>query len=145
MAADHRVPVGNADFSMPAEDCGFPIDVAFLADKEYIVKTRDDADGSSTLRVTGKLRVSFTNTDADKTIVANASGPGSLTLTDDGGVFNSQGLTFTYLSPEEQAVTGLPGLVFMAGHSVTAVDTDFNVTAWSLSGRWVDGCALLSG
>src|SRR5689334_2951076 len=55
IAADHRVPLGNTDFSIPAEDCGFPIDVSVVADKEYIVKTRDNADGSSTLRVTGRL------------------------------------------------------------------------------------------
>src|SRR6476469_9935221 len=102
IVADHRVPLGNTDFSIPAEDCGFPIDVSVVANKEYIVKTRDNADGSSTLRVTGKLWLSFTNTDTDKTVVRNLSGPGSVTLTEDGAVFESQGLTSSFLSPEEQ-------------------------------------------
>jgi hypothetical protein len=144
-AADHRVPLGNTDFSIPAEDCGFPIDVGVVADMEYVVKARDNADGSTTLRVTGKLRLSFTNTDTDKTVVRNVSGPGSVTLTEDGAVFESQGLTSSYLSPEEQAATGLPGLVFIVGHSITTVDADFNETGFALAGHWVDGCALLSG
>ena len=144
-AADHRIPLGNTDFSIPAEDCGFPIDVTVVADKEYIVKSRDNADGSTTLRITGKLRLSFTNTDADKTIVRNLSGPGSVTFTEDGAVFVSEGPTSSYLSPEEQAATGLPGLAFIVGHAISTVDADFTETGFSLSGHWVDGCALLSG
>jgi hypothetical protein len=144
-AADHRVPVDNAGFTIDAADCGFPIDVAIVTDKEYIVKIRDNADGSTTFRLAGRLIVSFTNTDSGTTIVRNVSGPGRLTVSEDHGLFDGYGPGFTWLSPEEQALTGLPGLTFTYGHFVVPVDADFSATGASLAGRFEDGCALLAG
>jgi hypothetical protein len=124
-AADHRIPADNVGFSIPEEDCGFAID-------------------SLTLRVTGKLIASFTNTEAEKTIVRNVGGPGLLTLGEDGGVFDSQGHGFTWLSPTEQAPTGLPSLAFTVGHFVVPVNADIEAIGASLRGYYVDGCALLA-
>lgn len=142
-AADHRLPVENGPLEVDAADCGFPIDVEVLRDQEYYVQVREGADGSTTFRVTGQLIESFTNEDTGKTIVRKVGGPGWFTLTADGGLFDSQGATWSYLSPAEQAVTGLPGLVFAYGHIRASVDPDFNITSLQSSGRWEDGCALL--
>ena len=143
-AADHRVPLGNTDFTIPADSCGFAVDVVVLADKEYLVKSRENADGTVTLRASGQLVLSLTNVDTEKTIIRQVSGPGLVTLGTDASTFISYGPGFTYLNPDEQAATGLPGLIFTYGRFVLPVDENLLATGASLSGRWVDGCALLS-
>jgi hypothetical protein len=145
VAADHRIPADNIGFTIDEADCGFAIDVGVVTDQEYFVKLRDNADGSTTIRVTGKLIESFTNTETGKTIVRRVGGPGTLTIGEDGGIFDSQGHGWIFLSPEEQARTGLPGLAFVTGHFVVPVDADISALGATLAGWYVDGCALLAG
>ena len=143
VAADHRIPLGNTPSDIPAEDCGFPIHVDVVQDREYIVKTRDNPDGSSSLRVTGKLILRFTKTDSGDSIVRNVGGPGSVTFSDDGAVFESEGRSVGFYSPAEQATAGVPGLQFVNGHSTVVTDANLAATSVTIRGRSEDGCALL--
>jgi hypothetical protein len=143
-AADHRVPVGNTPFDIPAEDCGFPIHVDVVEDKEYIVKTTENPDGSTSLRVTGRLILSYTNEITSKSIVRNTGGPGSVTFAADGAIFESQGRSAGFFSPAEQAATGAPGLQFVYGYIRIPTDADFAALSMTVHGRTEDGCALLS-
>jgi hypothetical protein len=144
-AADHRIPAGGGPFDIPAEDCGFPIHVVDVQNKEYIVRTIDNPDGSTTLRITGKLVLSFTNTGTGKTIEWNASGPGWFTFSDDGLVADVQGRTAGYYGPAEQAATGMPGLLLVSGHQRVVLDEEGLATSVVNVGHVQDGCALLAG
>jgi hypothetical protein len=144
-AAGHRIPVGAAPLDIPAEDCGFPIHVGVVEDKEFIVSTREAADGSVTVRFTGKLILSFTNVDTDKTIVRDVSGPGWATFYTDGSLFfRSQGHSIGYNSPADQQAVGLPGLFFATGNLVGHFAPDLSAQSITISGRVEDGCALLA-
>jgi hypothetical protein len=139
-----RVPVGNTPFDLSPDICGFPIHVGVVADKEYFIHDTTLADGTEILRVTGKLVLSFTNEDTGKTIVDNASGPGTATFFPDGSaVIDSHGHTVVTLGPADQATTGEPGLVFSSGHLVATFGPTGSVQSFTLSGTQTNGCALL--
>jgi hypothetical protein len=144
-AASHRVPVDATPFDIPAESCGFPIHVGVVDDNEYIVKTREAPDGSTTSRITGKLILSFTNTDSGKTIVRDVGGPAWFTVNSDGSLFvRNQGHAAGSNSPADQATTGLPGLFFVTGNLIAHFAPDGSAESVTVSGLVEDGCALLA-
>jgi hypothetical protein len=143
--ASPRVPAGNVPFDIPAADCGFPIHVGVLDDQEYYVRTITNADGSTTLRVTGYLLESFTNEQTGKTITENMSGPGSITINPDGSdSADVQGNSFGVASPASQQALGVPGVFFTTGHAVASYSSAGNLVSLSVDGPTTNGCALLS-
>ena len=95
--------------------CQFPIDVAVVSNNEcQDVVTL--ADGTTITRITGRLVLSFTNTDTGFTIVRNVSGPTTETDHTDGtATFVGEGENWFAFGPTSQANTGEPGLVFTSG------------------------------
>jgi hypothetical protein len=76
--------------------------VAAFDSTEYVVKTRQAAAGTVTVRVTGKLIMRFTNTDAGKAIVRAEAGPGWGTFAPDGSLrFDGDGHGIGYFSPTD--------------------------------------------
>jgi hypothetical protein len=145
-AGAHRIPVNAEAFVIPADSCGFLIDVGVVEDKEYIVKTAEGRDGSLTLRVTGKLILSLTNvSDRSKTFVRNVSGPAWATFFADGSsLYRSQGQGFGFNTPADQETTGLPGIFFFSGNLTGLFDSDGSAVSTTITGRVEDGCALLA-
>src|SRR5438094_174801 len=123
-------PVMPFTGTLPANRCGFPIDVGVVANNEYQEVTTLP-DGTTTTKITGKLVQSFTNDVSGLTIVRNVSGPSTETDRPDGtGTFVGEGLTWFGFGPVSQANTGEPGLV-TSGHVVLQFSFPF-VTSFSL-------------
>ena len=144
-AADSpREPVPFTPFTLPANRCGFEIDVDVVANKEFQdVETLSD--GTTITRITGQLVLSFTNNDTGFTIVRNVSGPGTTIVHPDGtGTFIGEGKSWFGFGPVSQGNTGEPGLVFTDGLVVLQFAGNF-VTKFSLAGTQVNGCDLLKG
>ncbi len=143
-AAKDREPVTFDPFTLPANRCGFPIDVEVVANKEYqdVVTL---ADGTTITRITGKLVLSFTNTVTGFTIVQNVSGPSTEIDHPDGTVTEIlEGHSWFGFGPISQGNIGQPGLVFTSGRVVLQA-AGGAVTSFSLSGKQVNGCDLLQG
>jgi hypothetical protein len=143
--ASPRIPVENQPFDIPAQYCGFPIHVGVLDDNEYYVHSTNNPDGSSTLRVTGRLINSLTNENTGKTITYDNSGPGWITLYPDGSDHaDVQGHSFGLASPASQLALGVPGLFLTTGHAIATYDASGDLSSLSIAGQLTDGCALLS-
>jgi hypothetical protein len=141
-----RTPVVITPFTLPGSRCGFPVDVGVVKNNE----TQDVttlADGTTITNIRGNLVLSFTNDDTGYTIVRNVSGPTTETDRPDGtGTLVARGNNWFGFGPTSQANTGEPGLVFTSGRATLQIDLVHGVvTGFSLSGKQVDGCALLSG
>jgi hypothetical protein len=138
---DQRSPGG---FTLPALFCGFQIQVAPVANKEYtkILKT---ADGSMTFLTTGTLKISYTNLQTGKTITANRSGPGTTTVFADGSEFAAaKGPGGLILAPPDAKRFGLPTVSVLAGALTITVDPAGNITSLSFHGHvLVNVCAAL--
>jgi hypothetical protein len=143
-AAQAREPVPFDPFTLPANRCGFPIDVGVVSNKEF-QDVMTLADGTTITRIRGKLVLSFTNTVTGFTIVRNVSGPTTVIEHSPGnGTFIGEGLNYFGFGPVSQGNTGEPGLVFTSGLVVLQIAGGF-VTSFSLAGTQVNGCELLEG
>lgn len=142
-AAAAREPVPMAPFTLPANRCGFPIDVGIDANNEYqTVVTM--ADGTVVTHITGHLVLSFTHQVTGRRIVQNVSGPSTETDHPDGTItFVGQGLSWFAFGPRSQGNTGEPGLIFTSGLVVLQI-TGGAVTDFSLDGHEINGCDLLT-
>ena len=139
-----RVPVGNTPGTLPANRCGFPVDIGIISDNEYQDVTTL-ADGTTITKITGHLVESFTNhNDTSKTIIRNVSGPTTTTVHPDGTATEvGGGNNWWGFGPFSQMNTGEPGLVFTTGRIVIEIDNQGHATSFSLSGTQENGCALL--
>jgi hypothetical protein len=135
----------GAPGTLPAAFCGFGVEFAAVADKEF-VKTLTASDGSTTFLVTGTLTASWTNLDTGKTITENASGPAKITVNPGGSVIElRKGLNFAILTPAEAARFGLPTVSVTSGALTESLAPDGTVTSASLQGHvLVDICGALS-
>jgi hypothetical protein len=141
--AQAREPVIVTPFTLPANRCGFAIDIGVVTNKEYQDQTTL-ADGTTITNITGHLVLSFTNDVTGKTIVRNVSGPTTETDYPDGTrTFVGRGGNWWGFGPISQGNTGEPGLVFTSG-LVTLHLAGGAFTSFSLSGTQVNGCELLS-
>ena len=141
----HRIPVNNVPYDIPADACGFPVHVGVVDNREYVVKQSTNPDGSISIRVTGELILSITNTDTGASADVNASGPGSLTVYPDGSEsLDAQGHFFTGLTADEQARFGMPGLVLSSGHLTASLDSTGYLTTFAVRGHVTDECPLIS-
>jgi hypothetical protein len=142
--AQAREPVPFPPGTLPANRCGFPVDIVAITNNEYQEVTML-ADGTTITRITGRLVVSYTNDVTGTTIVRNVSGPTTETDHSDGtSTFVGRGNNVWTFGPVSQANTGEPGLVFTSGLAVVDVAGGF-ATGFSISGNQINGCALLAG
>jgi hypothetical protein len=141
-AAQAREPVVITPFTIPANRCGFLIDVGVVSNNEFQDVTTLD-DGTTVTRIRGRLVLSFTNSDTGSTIIRNVSGPTTETDHPDGnGTFIGEGNNWFGFGPGSQQNTGEPGLVFTSGLVVLEVSGGV-VISFSLAGEQVNGCQLL--
>ena len=124
--------------------CVFAVDVRVVANNELKQVTTLD-DGTTIIRVKGKLILSFKNETTGKSIEENVSGPSTTTISPDGGsaTFQGEGPHWLALEPQSKANTGEPGLVFTSGQ-ITVTYVGITVQEFSLDGTQENGCALLS-
>ncbi len=93
----HRSFLASAPFELDQTFCAFSVHVDILVNREYATFT-SLADGSTVITVSGSFFVGLTNPDTSKTIVVNASGPGTFTVSPDGMtvILNAQGRGFFF-------------------------------------------------
>jgi len=133
-------------FDLAAGPCPFVIHVEFPVNNEYSI-TFTDADGNPTrVIVTGALVTTLTNTENDRSVTLNISGPGTTTFGDDGStVLHASGNWAFFFFPG-QLGTGSPGsLILNRGRmQILTAANGFDQTILSQSGTQTDVCALLS-
>jgi hypothetical protein len=102
--------------------CGFPIHLEFPVNNEYAKATTLD-DGTVVWHVTGALVDVISS--STTTITQNVSGPADLYFAPDGSLtIVARGPAILPLPPEQQAETGLPGLVLLSGLTVVRFNPD---------------------
>jgi len=112
---------------------------------KQFAKVLKTSDGSETVLITGRQRLSFTNLSTGKTITENASASSTFTANADGSVtVASRGRSPLVLAPADAQRFGLPGVSVVAGRVTESVDSAGNLSL-SLHGHVaVDVCAALS-
>src|SRR4051794_17745438 len=97
--------------------CGFPVLLEVITNKE-IVTTFERKSGVTVLNVTGALKVRLTNTDTDKSIERNISGPTHLTVNSDGSITQeTSGPGLWAFDPG--VALGLPRMAITKGRTVS--------------------------
>ena len=143
----HRIFMPFDPVDLPASVCGFPVHIDGTVIREY-AKVSTLPDDSTVFEFTGSLFSTVTNTNTEKAITVNASGPGTVVFSPD---FTSAAVTFRGLSllyatnltaygfPSNIIVTSglLEGSVTIPGvHTVTSMTRKPNVV--------LDVCAALA-
>ena len=142
-AADQPVREGlpAAPFTLAPSICGFPVDVTFPTNKEFITTF---ANGKQS--ITGALTATLTNDLNGKSTTVNISGPGSLVPNGDGTTtFTLSGRSLIFLLPN-QVGQGSPGrLILTSGPVVFQVDRNGNLTSYQITSANVqDLCPILA-
>jgi hypothetical protein len=139
----HRVflPAGPVD--LPVGYCSFPTHIDVVANKEY-GKITTLPDGTTIIKETGTFKTRATNVGSGKSVLLNASGPGTLTFYPDGSVtVHGTGHWLIFNLATDAAPFGLPGVMLTSGRLHEELDPSGTPTALSVTGRATDVCAAL--
>ena len=123
--------------------CGFRVELAVLTNKE-VATTFVRKDGTTSIHITGSLKVRLTNLAAPGTTVdLNISGPTHLTEHDDGSVTQiALGRALWTFDPG--IAPDLPRLALISGRTVSMFDPAGAFSLLSVSGHVEDLCAVLA-
>lgn len=134
---------------LPLEDevvsgiCEFDLGITVLENNSHIT-TFFDQDGNITKQlITGRLVVELSNEETGASTVANISGPGTVTFTDDTAVLESVGPWLQVFFPGDLG-PGEPGMALLTVGRFVIEFAPEGVSILKQSGRVVDVCALLS-
>jgi hypothetical protein len=134
---------------VPSEDavipglCPFDLGVTVLKDNVHLT-TFFDQDGNVTrLHGAGELIVELSNEQTGDSIVANISGPGTLTFTDDSEVLEAVGPWLFFFFPGDLG-EGEPGMALLTTGRFVVEFSAEGASILEQRGRVVDVCALLS-
>ena len=139
----HRVflPAGPVD--LPVGFCRFPTHYEVVANKEY-GKITTLSDGTLIIRETGALKLRATNVRSGKSVLLNASGPGTITIYPDGSLtIDGTGHWLLFNLAADAASFGLPAVILTSGHVHQALDPAATPIALSVTGHVTDVCAAL--
>jgi hypothetical protein len=139
----HRVflPAGPVD--LPVGFCSFPVHIDVVANKEY-GKITTLPDGTTIIKETGTLKDGVTNVSTGKTLLFNASGPGTITIYPNGSVtVDGTGHWLIYLPAASTGLFGFPGMMLTSGQIHATLDPTGTPTALSVTGRMSDVCGAL--
>jgi hypothetical protein len=123
--------------------CDFDLGITVLENNEYITTFFDKEGNITRQHIAGRFVVELRNEETDDSIVANISGPGTITFTDDSTVWNTVGQWLWIFFPGDLG-EGEPGMALLTtGQFVVEFGPD-DVSILKRRGRQVDVCALLS-
>jgi len=121
--------------------CGFPVHIDFPVDQEF-GKSETLPDGTTALHVNGRLVDVLSS--PTTSITRNASGPGVLYFAPDGTLtIVARGLSIFPITAEQQAETGLPGLIYTRGLVVLRLNPDGSAELIRQQGTLTSLCAEL--
>jgi len=135
-----------APFTLSQAFCAFRVHVTFPNNKEYS-KTTQNADGSVTVKITGRFDAKLKRVGTNASVTVNASGPGQITFFPDGSfVGDLKGHTLAFFTRADVSRLGLPAAVFLwAGPFGESLDANGTISSITLKGHLlVDVCAALS-
>jgi hypothetical protein len=138
-----REPLPGEPFVI-SDTCEFDVMFEELTNREYLT-TFFDRDGNPTrILITGTLKAQLTNMSNNKSMDVNISGPGRITLNEDGtSTYFSGGTWLIYLAPTD--VPSFQPRMFLFSVRMVIEDTDGVITSLTMvGGRTVDVCAALS-
>lgn len=134
---------------LPLEDevvtgiCEFDLGITVLENNSHITTFFDQEGNITKQLITGRLVVELSNEQTGASTVANISGPGTVTFSDDTEVLESVGPWLQLFFPGDLGA-GEPGMALLTtGRFVVEFGPD-GVSILEQSGRVVDVCALLS-
>lgn len=139
-----RSPLPDAPFSFAAgAACTFPLIGTVITNKEVSNTFPPDANGDVVQHISGRLVMSITNGNTNKSITVNISGPGTLVFRPDGSVgFTGYGNSVFFFGPT--SIPAGPNTFIYSGKTVANFDASGNLTLISQSGNAQDVCAALS-
>jgi hypothetical protein len=127
---------------------GFDVSVLFRGLNQYVISQSTAADGTITMRVTGRASATLTNTMTGASVSYNISGPGVLTIDPDGSFSaNLAGPNLLWTLPANLPDSpAVPAISYTTGHVTFAVAASGKTTSYSLAGgaRQTDVCAVLA-
>jgi hypothetical protein len=140
----HRVFLPSGPLDLPAGYCSFPTHYDVVVNKEY-GKITTLADGTTRIHETGSFKVRATNVDSERSVLLNASGPGTILIHPDGtvDVVGTGHWLITNLATDA-APFGLPGVMLTSGTLNESLDASATPTALSVTGRAIDVCAAIA-
>jgi len=134
-----RLPA--APFTLDASVCGFAVDFTFPTNREFITTF---SNGKQI--ITGALFATLTNTESQKSITVNISGPTKI-VTDANGIttFTLSGRSLFFFLPD-QLGPGEPGiLILTSGPATLVVDQSGNILSFDRTSASVqDLCPVLA-
>jgi hypothetical protein len=123
--------------------CDFAVLLTVLTNRE-VQTTFLHQDGTTSLHVSGTLKVRLTNQVTGSSVDVNISGPLQLVNNSDGTQSQvSQGRSLWAFEPG--IAPELPRLALISGRVVSSFDADRNFSFQSVSGQVEDLCAVLAG
>lgn len=130
-----------APFTLDASVCGFAVDFTFPTNREFITTF---SNGKQI--ITGALFATLTNTESQKSITVNISGPTKI-VTDANGIttFTLSGRSLFFFLPD-QLGPGEPGiLILTSGPATLVVDQSGNILSFDRTSASVqDLCPVLA-
>ena len=134
---------------LPQEDevisgiCPFDLGI-YVLENESFITTFFDKDGNVTkLLISGRLVVELRNEQTGASHVADISGPGKVTFTEDSEVLTALGNWLLFFFPGELGESE-PGRAFLTSGRVVVEFSAEGAAILEQRGRQVDVCALLS-
>jgi hypothetical protein len=149
-------PVQNADASKPdreplekstfliTDSCDFDVLYDETTNREVFTTFFDKEGNPTKMLITGSLKARLTNMSNDKSLDVNISGPGKITLNEDGTeTWYSGGTWLIFLSPVD--VPDFQPRLFLSSGRMVIEDTEGVITSLTVvGGRITDLCAALS-
>lgn len=139
-----RVPIPPANTLFPAGSaCTFALQLTIISGKEKGTLFPVQPNGDQVEEITGSLTASLTNLSNNKSITANLSGPGKVTLHADGSAtFDARGNSFFAFAPTDTPAG--PDAFISSGPVDDFITASGQQTLQSESGARLDVCNALS-
>jgi hypothetical protein len=134
---------------LPSEDavipgvCPFDLGITVLENNAYITTFLDGEGNVTRQQVTGRLVVELSNEETDESVVANISGPGSITFTEDSEVWETVGPWLWLFFPGDLG-EGEPGMALLTTGRFVVEFSEEGVSILEQRGEVTDVCALLA-
>jgi hypothetical protein len=123
--------------------CDFDLGITVLENNEYITTFFDQEGNITRQHIAGRIVVELRNEQTGDSIVANISGPGTITFTEDSTVFDTVGQWLWLFFPGDLGEDE-PGMALLTTGRFVVEFGPEGVSILEQRGSQVDLCALLS-
>ncbi len=144
-APPQHTRVDRPPLELPAEVCGFPVELSNPTNRVLDTTYAPHRDGSSIFRERGMAASRATNLDTGATLDRNGGSALAYDFAADGSVVvQATGLVFAWYLPGDESTLGA-GLWLVNGRVVETYAADGSFISGTFSGTAIDACAAISG